>query len=152
MVKDEFDVPLCLVSLIDTDRQWFKSCQWGQECPVAPVTETVREISFCGHAIHNAEDEVMCIRNALEDDRFAESPIVTGGLGIRFYAGAPLSVPSRDDASKMVSIGALCIVDDKPRENFGEDEIERLRRYASEVKKEILRRDVEESDEEYLSN
>lgn len=79
MAKRMFGVEISLVSLVDQDRQWFKSKQ-GLE-----ASETSREISFCGHAIN--QDGLFIIPNAIEDQRFFDNPLVTGGPNIRFYAG-----------------------------------------------------------------
>jgi signal transduction histidine kinase/CheY-like chemotaxis protein len=95
-----FDVPIALVSLVDSDRQWFKSCQ-GLD-----VSETPRDISFCGHAIHS--DDPLIVSNALSDPRFADNPLVTGGPKVRFYAGQPLR------AKDGHRVGTLCIIDSKP--------------------------------------
>ena len=95
MVQSTFNLPLVFVSLVDQNRQWFKSTIWETTaCP--RVAETGRDVSFCGHAIHLSENELLIIEDAQKDDRFADNPLVTGDLGIRFYAGAPLSVPSED--------------------------------------------------------
>ncbi len=97
-----FDVPVALVTLVDEDRQWFKSCVGTNEC------ETSREVSFCAHALK--QHRVMVVPDALADPRFADNPIVIGGPRIRFYAGAPLHIPGGH------CIGTLCIIDHRPRE------------------------------------
>lgn len=96
-----FGVPITLVSLVDKERQWFKSRQ-GLD-----ATETPRNISFCGHAI--LDQDIFQISNALEDPRFADNPLVTSPPDIRFYAGAPLSTL---DGHR---IGTLCLIDSQPR-------------------------------------
>ncbi len=106
-----FDVPIALISLVDSNRQWFKSCQGITD------RETPRDISFCGHAI--LEDQIMCVPDSLKDPRFADNPLVTGDSGIRFYAGTPLFGPGGR------KIGTVCIADRKPR-NFSESELKQL--------------------------
>jgi GAF domain-containing protein len=133
-VQMQFAVPLVFVSLVDRNRQWFKSKQWA--CPVPEVTETGRDVSFCGHAIQ--QDKIMIVNDALLDDRFADNPLVTGDLRIRFYAGVPLSVPDKDGNPS--NIGTLCIIDHRPRE-LSEDEVKILKEYAQQVKRELLRLD-----------
>jgi len=86
IAQRHFGVDIALVSLIDTERQWFKSRQGLDVC------ETHRDVSFCGHAI--LKEEVLCIPDALEDPRFADNPLVTGAPHIRFYAGAPVHAPN----------------------------------------------------------
>jgi PAS domain S-box-containing protein len=97
-----FGTQTALVSLIDAERQWFKSSQG------LAATETPRDISFCGHAIHG--DGVFTIPDATEDLRFLDNPLVLGAPNIRLYAGAPVYSPDRH------RIGTLCIIDDQPRE------------------------------------
>lgn len=96
-----FKVPMTVISLVDKDRQWFKSRQ-GLE-----ATETPRDISFCGHAIQNAD--TMVVSDASADARFADNPLVTGDPHIRFYAGRPLATP---DGNR---VGTLCLMDRQPR-------------------------------------
>lgn len=101
MAKRMFGVSISLVSLVDEDRQWFKSKQ-GLE-----ASETPREISFCGHAIN--QEGLFIIPNALEDERFADNPLVTGAPNIRFYAGYPLKL------RQGINLGTLCLIDSKPK-------------------------------------
>lgn len=101
MAKRMFGVQISLVSLIDEKRQWFKSKQ-GLD-----ASETPREISFCGHAIN--QDELFIISNALEDERFADNPLVTDDPNIRFYAGYPLKI------KQGLNLGTLCIIDSHPK-------------------------------------
>jgi PAS domain S-box-containing protein len=96
-----FKVPISTVTLIDEDREWFKSC-FGLE-----TRETVRGVAFCSHAI--LSDEVMVVPDARTDARFAGNPLVTGAPHIRFYAGAPLKTANG------LNLGTLCIIDTKPR-------------------------------------
>lgn len=97
-----FDVPIALVSLVDAERQWFKS-NVGLS-----GTDSSRATSFCGHAL--VETEPMVVPNALDDPRFFDNPFVTGDPNVRFYAGAPLR--TRDG----FALGTLCVIDNKPRE------------------------------------
>jgi len=123
LARQMFQVKAALVSLVDSDRQWFKSCTG------ADATETGRDISFCGHSILG--DEVFLVPNALNDKRFFDNPSVTGEPNIRFYAGCPLSSL---DGSKL---GTLCIIDDKPR-IFTLDEITALKDLAAMAEQEIM--------------
>jgi GAF domain-containing protein len=100
---EEFEVPIALISLLDTDRQWFKAAiGLGDTC------QTGRDISFCGHAIMRAD--IMVVEDALQDQRFHDNPLVTGAPHIRFYAGAPLILQNG------LALGTLCIIDTKPRQ------------------------------------
>jgi diguanylate cyclase (GGDEF)-like protein len=121
MAKRMFDVPIALVSLIDENRQWFKSCVG------LTARETPREISFCGHAILG--DEVFVIANTLEDPRFADNPLVLTDPNIRFYAGCPLVVNG-------YKLGTLCIIDTKLR-MFNNKDIEALKDLALTVELEL---------------
>ncbi len=122
MAKRLFNVEIALVSLVDSDRQWFKSKQGLDAC------ETSRAISFCGHAILNSE--VFVVSDALLDSRFADNPLVTGAPYIRFYAGCPIRDPGG------FYIGTLCIIDSSPRE-MSDDDIAALRDLAEMVEDEI---------------
>lgn len=108
IAKNLFDVSIALVSLVDNNRQWFKSCI-GLD-----VRETSREISFCGHAILN--NHVFVIEDTYLDDRFKDNPLVTQAPFIRFYAGYPLKM------SNGIKIGTLCIIDQNPRKFTKKDE------------------------------
>ena len=94
-------VPTALISLIDKERQWFKSC-FGFD-----ARETGIGVSFCVHAVHDGE--MLVVEDATKDPRFKDNPIVTGPPNLRFYAGAPLTTPEG------IHIGSLCIIDYRPR-------------------------------------
>ncbi len=117
-----FDVPVALVSLVDADRQWFKSCQG------LSASETPRSISFCGHAILSSD--TLVVANALDDPRFADNPLVTEAPHIRFYAGHPLKAA---DGSRL---GTLCIIDYKPR-NYSPGMLASLADLAGSVEREL---------------
>lgn len=122
IAKRLFNVPMALISLVDENRQWFKSCD-GLD-----ATETPRDISFCGHAILG--DRPFIINNALEDERFSDNPLVTGAPHIRFYAGVPLS------AQNGCKLGTLCIIDREPR-TLSDHDVEALVDLAAMVEHEL---------------
>ena len=102
LAKTMLEIPMVLVSLVDKDRQWFKSRQG------AKVTETPREISFCTHAIRG--DQTFIVKDAQADPRFADNPLVVQDPFIRFYVGVPLQT------SEGHNIGTLCAMDTIVRE------------------------------------
>ncbi len=119
-----FDVPIALVSLVDQDRQWFKSCHGLDE------TQTPRDQAFCAHAIMS--DQVLIVPDTYGDTRFRDNPLVTGAPFIRFYAGAPLVTLLG------FRIGTLCLIDRKPRlEGLSPRQIEILTGLAATVMYEI---------------
>lgn len=117
-----FDVPMVLITFVDSDRQWFKS-RLGLE-----ITETPRDLSICGHTI--LQKEPFVVNDATKDSRFSDNPYVTGKLGLRFYAGCPLTLQSGD------SIGTLCILDTKPRA-LDQEALESLSEIATMVTDEL---------------
>ena len=119
-----FDVPIALVSLVDAERQWFKSCVGFD------ATQSSRDASFCAHAILGRE--VMVVPDALSDDRFADNPFVAGEPRIRFYAGAPLFLD--DD----LCLGTLCLIDLRPRA-FPDDQVRLLADLGSLVEQELAK-------------
>jgi hypothetical protein len=117
-----FDVPIALVTLVDIERQWFKSAVG------LSVSQTPRAFSFCAHVI--AEQKPIVIHNALEDLRTFNNPLVTGSPFIRFYAGIPLITHDG------FGLGAFCIIDSKPRE-FNQVQVDVLAKLASQVVKQL---------------
>lgn len=97
----EFDVPIVLISLVDADRQWFKSFVGFNGC------STSRDHSFCAHAI--LQDAIMVVEDATQDARFFDNPYVIADPFIIFYAGAQLVLPSG------AKVGTLCLIDRKPK-------------------------------------
>jgi ribonuclease BN (tRNA processing enzyme)/DNA-binding response OmpR family regulator len=116
------DTPVALVSLVDADRQWFKS-HLG-----LTIRETPRDLSLCAHAILG--DDLLEVPDALLDPRFADNPLVVGGPRMRFYAGVPLVL--RNGAR----VGTLCVADTRPRK-LDVFEIDHLRRVARSVVREL---------------
>ncbi|WP_447952359.1 sensor histidine kinase [Sphingopyxis chilensis] len=134
MVADLYRVPITLVSLLDDDRQWFKSAH-GLD-----VSETPRDISFCQYVV--TEGRPLMVTDVTDDPRFRDNPLVTGDLHIRFYAGVPLR------AYNGAILGTLCLIDREERAPLTATELERLEDFAGIIMAEAdLRRIVSERDE-----
>jgi signal transduction histidine kinase len=125
-----FDAPIALISLVDAARQWFKSRQG------VTVAETPRDVSFCGHAI--LDDRPLVVSYAQQDPRFADNPLVTGELKVRFYAGYPLS------STQGHKLGTLCIMDRRPRQ-FSDEDLQLLRDLASWAEDELNAQQLSEA-------
>ncbi len=131
LVKTVLSVPIAAVSLIDADRQWFKSCV-GIE-----VRETARDISFCTHTIKSRDP--MVIGDATRDPKFAHNPLVLGPPYIASYAGAPLLTPEG------YALGSLCAIDTVPRQ-FADWQIDVLKSFAALVVDEFELRRLSQTD------
>ena len=112
LAADVFGCPISFISVLDRDRQWFKA-----ECGLG-VTSTSRGGAFCNYTILGSDAFV--VEDAHLDQRFADSPMVRGGHGVRFYAGVPIEVEAGH------RVGALCVADKRPR-TLSSVQIERLR-------------------------
>ena len=113
------NMPISLISLIDTNRQWFKS-KFGFE----PI-ESHRDVAFCAHAILQ-KDDIFIIGDTSIDDRFFDNPLVTGNPNIGFYAGVPLVNESGN------SLGTLCVIDNKPNK-LSNEQIATLKALARQI-------------------
>lgn len=122
MAQQMFQVPTALISLVDAERQWFKSRVGFDQ------TETDRRVSFCSHAI--LQDDVFIVEDASLDPRFANNPLVTEFPFVRFYAGQPLF------SSEGKKVGTLCLLDTTPRK-FTEEQREKLVGLASWAEREM---------------
>ncbi|RRJ82748.1 GGDEF domain-containing protein [Aestuariirhabdus litorea] len=132
MAKRIFGVPVALVSLVDSERQWFKS-KVGLE-----VDETPRNVSFCAHAI--LSNELFMVPDATHDQRFIDNPLVVGEPHIRFYAACPLKAI---DGSR---VGTLCLIDKEPR-NLDAEQQETLADLAAMVERELAAVELATMDE-----
>ena len=129
IAQTHFHTDMALVSLVDANRQWFKSRQGLDTC------ETPRNISFCGHAI--LHDRTFVVPDALENPDFADNPLVTGPPYIRFYAGAPLH------SLEGYRVGTLCIIHGRPR-SFDADDHKVLRDLADCIESELALKSIHE--------
>lgn len=116
-----FGVPIAVVALMDSERQWFKSIQG------LGISEVPREKTFCAHAI--ADDDLLVVSDATKDERFHDNPFVLNDPSVRFYAGMPVRSGGH-------AVGTLCLLDRQPRE-FTEDDIATLRDLTAMVEDEL---------------
>ncbi|WP_157217462.1 sensor domain-containing diguanylate cyclase [Flavisphingomonas formosensis] len=131
LVQSILRVPISAVSLVDRDRQWFKSRQG------IDARETSRDVAFCNYTIRQREP--MIVSNANEDARFQNNPLVTGMPHIASYAGVPLETPDG------YQIGSLCAIDTVPRE-FDAQQIDILRKLGKLVVEQMELRQIAERD------
>lgn len=131
-----FDVPIALVSLVDSERQWFKSCVG------LPTAETDRSVSFCAHAVLQAD--VFVVEDPVTDARFADNTMVTGEPHVRFYAGVPLQADGQ-------RVGTLCIIDRRSR-TFSTTDRGLLRDLASIVERELASSELSRTTEELVTS
>ncbi len=127
-VRQHFEVPMCTVTLLDRARQQLRAAQ-GLDTGEMP-----RDVAFCNYTI--LTDEVLVVSDALDDERFRNNPLVTGAPYIRFYAGAPLIF------LKNIRLGALCLLDTKPRA-FSRGDRAELQLFAERAVQEIAAKELE---------
>eukprot|EP00899_Mesostigma_viride_P009790 jgi/Mesvir1/18812/Mv04305-RA.1 len=118
LASQVFNTNYSMVSLIDNDRQWFKSVVGTED------RETPRDVAFCAHVV--LQDDVFVVNDATKDERFADSPLVTSGPRVRFYAGVPLKMANGQN------VGAFCVVDSKPKA-LTQEQIDLLRQLGETV-------------------
>jgi EAL domain-containing protein (putative c-di-GMP-specific phosphodiesterase class I)/GGDEF domain-containing protein len=123
LMSRHFSVPMALVSLVDENRQWFKS-SYG-----LAVKETPRDVSFCGHAV--AQNDTLVVEDTLLDDRFRYNPLVLDEPNIRFYAGAIVR------SANGLALGTCCIIDTKARQ-FSVEDAEQLKLFTKLVQDQLL--------------
>ena len=120
LARTLFGVPIAIVSLVDEDRQWFKS-----RCGDVDQSETPRAMAFCAYTV--ASKSLFVVQDARRDDRFRNNPLVAGEPGVRFYAGAPLTTPGGH------VLGSLCLIDTIPHRTFSDKDAEVLQALAQLV-------------------
>jgi GAF domain-containing protein len=116
LARRQFSMPIALVSLVDSDRQWFKSH------PGLDASETPRDLAFCAHAI--LKSEPLIVTDTTADPRFSDNALVTGEPHIRFYAGAPLVT------AEGFRLGTFCLIHTVPRPDFTADDRQALEEFA----------------------
>ena len=132
LVREHFDVPYSMITMLDRDRQWIKSCQG------AAVSESPREMSFCNYAI--MQEGLFTIADMKKDERFREHPLVTGPEQVRFYAGMPIHTACGH------RVGTLCVLDDHPRQ-MTLAQAQAMRDFGALVESELQRQRLAQSEE-----
>ncbi|OHX12559.1 hypothetical protein BI347_02860 [Chromobacterium sphagni] len=136
VTKRLFDIPIVLISLVDENSQWFKSCIG------LPMREIDRDVSFCSYAILG--DQLFIIPDATRDDRFADNPLVTGNPHVIFYAGRPLK------NVEGYRVGTLCLIDHHARV-FSEEDQAALHDLGNWVELAFLNRELSHTQMEVIS-